>query len=187
MRTLLVPVVFVLAFTTAQAAEKGIYVGGNYSYSRTSDDSKSQYSDVAAENFSGYAPYAGYKFNKHVALELGYSGLIEQSGTKSFGSASYADGRYSGVYGDVVGMYPMADDVSLLGSLGYARVKAESNLASSAILAGNDSNAYRFGVGAQWDISNKIGVRAIVRYVGTDFASINNYVQGTVGLNYQFQ
>ena len=99
---------------------------------------------------------------------------------------AYADaGRYSGVYGDVVGMYPMADDLSLLGSLGYARVKPESNLASSSIA--NDSNAYRFGVGAQWDISNKIGVRAIVRYVGTDFASINNYVQGTVGLNYQFQ
>jgi hypothetical protein len=184
MRTLLVPVVFVLAFTTAQAAEKGIYVGGNYSYSRASDDSASRFSDAAAENFSGYAPYAGYKFNKNIAMELGYSGLIEQAGNKSFGSTSYSDdGRYWGVYGDVVGMYPMADDISLLGSVGYARV----NLASTSLSAENDSNAYRFGFGAQWDISNKIGVRAIVRYVGTDFASINNYVQGTVGLNYQFQ
>lgn len=177
-----------LAAQPSLAADKGFYLGADYAYSSFNSDS-----NLLPEDFSGYSPYVGYQFNKNFAFELGYFGTLEESETSVSGAVrSTVDAQYHSFYGDFVGMYPLNEQLSLLGAIGYERIYAEADVtsrigtSSSSSSAENDVNAYRFGVGAKYNITPEIGIRTMVRYVATDFSGIENYVQGTIGLSYQF-
>lgn len=190
--------VLALAAQPAKAAEKGIYVGADYTYNHFNYQDGTvatgvQFSDIVSEDYNGYAPYIGYKFNKNIALEIGYSGMISDASSKTVSGITYkGDTSYWSVYGDLIGMYPVSESVSLLGSLGYERINVNTDVtvtsgASSATSStSSDTNAYRFGLGAQWNITDSVGLRGVVRYVATDFSGVDGYIQGTVGLNYTF-
>lgn len=182
----------------AKAADEGFYAGADYSYTRFSynDDTIAtgvRFSDVIAEDYSGYSPYVGYKFNKNIALEFGYSGQFGESSSLTVGGTTYTgDANYWSFYGDIVGIIPVNDKIDILGSIGYERITAEYDLkavsgtGSSFASVSNDTNAYRIGLGAEYAITEKIGIRAMVRYAAIDFQGVDNYVQATVGLKYTF-
>lgn len=179
----------ILASASASAADKGVYLGADYTYTMFDSDS-----NALPENFSGYAPYVGYQFNKNFAVELGYFGTIEETenSTAAGGVSVTTDAKYHSIYGDFIGSYPLNEQLSLLGAIGYERIYAEANTtatlgtASQSASVENDVNAYRLGVGAKYYFTPEIAARTMVRYVVTDFAGVENYIQGTVGLSYQF-
>lgn len=182
----------------AKAADEGFYAGADYSYTHFgyNDDTIAtgvRFSDVIAEDYSGYAPYVGYKFNKNIALEIGYSGQMEESSSITVGGTTYTgDANYWSFFGDIVGIIPVNDQFNILGAIGYERITAEYDLkavsgtGSSSVSVSNDTNAYRLGLGAEYEINEKIGIRAMVRYAAVDFQGVDNYVQATVGLKYTF-
>ncbi len=189
--TLLIIALFCLLSTKPSfASDAGIYVGGDVVFSKINTDESSE---LAPEDYGGLSPYVGYQFNKNFAIELGYFSALEETGKVTSGSDSVTvDTRFYSFYGDLVGMYPLNEKLSLLGSVGYERTYAEADLEINLLgTKSNDSveddgNSYRFGVGLKYDITPKIGVRTMFRYVVTDFNNADDYMQGTLGLSYKF-
>ena len=172
-----------LATQPGIAAEKGLYLGADYTY--THFNYKDTLSSITAENYNGYEPYIGYQFNKNMAFELGYSGMLSES--KNSGPVS-VDTKFWSFYGDLVGKYPINRSLSLLGSIGYERLTVDNNINSSfgGSSVSKDTNAGRLGLGAEWMVTPNVGLRGVVRYVVPDFNGVDNYVQGSVGINYHF-
>lgn len=170
------------------AKDKGVYLGADYNYSNFDSNS-----NLLPENFSGYSPYVGYQFNKNFAVELGYFGTMEESEQSNVGAArTSVDTQYHSFYGDLVGLYPLNEQFSLLGAVGYERIYAEADArttlgaTTTSSSADNDVNAYRFGLGAKYNVTPEVAIRTMLRYVATDFSGVDNYIQGSLGLSYQF-
>lgn len=186
---------YLLSTKPSFASDAGVYLGGDVVFSKFNTDD-----EITPEDYGGYSPYVGYQFNKYFAVELGYFGSMEETKKVSSGGSGLLnldaklDVRFYSFYGDFVGMYPLNEKLSLLGSVGYERTYLEADLETNFLgtqsnnSADTDGNSYRFGVGLKYDITPKIGVRTMFRYVMTDFsnADVDDYVQGTLGLSYKF-
>lgn len=187
-----------LAAQTTLAADKGVYIGAGYTYSafNYSDEPLTttlSFTDIVAENFSGYTPYIGYQFNKNFAVEVGYSAMLSESKNIVVSGINLTgETEYTSFYGDLIGIFPMNDQLSLLASIGYERITADINLtgtgggATASRNISNDVDAARLGLGAEWMVTENIGLRGIVRYVATNFKGIDGYVQGGLGVSYHF-
>jgi len=97
----------------------------------------------------------GYQFNRHLAIELGYTDL---------GEATVAGpgigGTLEATAFEVValGMLPLPDKFSLYGKVGIYRGDTEANgLGGSASETNTDLT---FGIGARFDFTRNLGVRA---------------------------
>lgn len=107
---------------------------------------------------TAYRAFAGYQFNRYLALELGYGDLgtasISTAGiTQSFGVKAY----------DVVvlGILPVAERLDVYGKFGAYR--ATTDFSSNFPGVPNqsvDNNGPVYGVGVQYDVTGNLGVRA---------------------------
>lgn len=147
--------------------------------------------DLLKGDLNGVSPYVGLQFNKYVGAEVSY--LQTGSGKKSniLGSGVDTKIKLSGFAADVVGTLPVSADerFALLGSAGIARYKADVEATNGSLTAKADESdtGYRLGVGAQYQLGENLGVRAMARYVKVDFDdTTDNLVIGSVGLNYKF-
>jgi opacity protein-like surface antigen len=147
--------------------------------------------DLLEDSLNGINPYVGLQFNKYVGAELGY--LQTESGKKSniLGSGVDTKVKMSGFSADVVGTLPVTKDekVALLGSAGLGRYKADIKATGPGGSASDDSSdtGFRLGAGAQYQITDNIGVRAMARYIKVDFDdSTDNLITASIGLNYKF-
>jgi len=96
----------------------------------------------------GYGVFGGYSFNEFVAAELSYVSLSDADIT---GSTSKLSGSVVALA--AVGSLPLGRDFSLTGKAGYA---------SSSVSSGGTSSSkadLTFGIGAQYNIGKKFGVR----------------------------
>jgi opacity protein-like surface antigen len=132
--------------------------------------------------------FAGVRLNDYVGFEAGYtrtffrkpnfSANYEGSETESFSIRA----RQSNVYADVLGYYPIAENLELVGSVGVARAKtnitkkdsknateeqkSNSQLARQAVESSIDSVMYqpRIGAGLNYHVTSNVSVRGMVRY-----------------------
>jgi OOP family OmpA-OmpF porin len=140
--------------------DKGFYIGATVGQSKVKDFC-SGISVSCEDTDTALRLLGGYQFNKHFALELGYSQL---------GEASISSG---GLFAKVeatawelvaVGMLPVADRFSIYGKIGMYR--ADSDFGTNIVLPGipqafsESNNDLTFGFGLQFDISRSLGVRA---------------------------
>ena len=98
--------------------------------------------DAENEEDTGFKIFGGYQFHRNIAAELGYGLLFDKSGVEITSLELTA-----------VGIFPLGNQFSLFGKLGFARVEAESNFGST------DDTALTFGFGAQYDIGRNLGLR----------------------------
>ena len=129
-----------LAQRTA-AADTGWYVGAAIGQN---DD----FDDEMAWKFTG-----GYQVNRNVAVEFSYSMLGERS--PGFGVSAEASAF------EVIGLYkfPVANQISLYGLLGLARIEVEATVPGLGTRT-DDSTELTLGFGAQYDVSRNLGIRA---------------------------
>ena len=106
---------------------------------------------------AGWKVFGGYQFNKNLAAELAYTDL----GKFSF------DGT-SGEYGEVkpqcwslsaVGILPVGNNFSLLGKAGVCRWD-DNYKGNGPIMIGSTGTDLTFGLGAKYDATRNLGVRA---------------------------
>jgi OmpA-OmpF porin, OOP family len=126
-----------------QPATTGFYIGaevGNTDLDGADDD-------------IGFKFLGGYQFHRNIAAELGYGLLYDKGGAEVKALELVA-----------VGMFPIANQFSLIGKLGLANVDVE--VAGSS----DDKTELTWGLGVQYDFSRNLGVRALWQRYETDNA-----------------
>lgn len=122
------------------AAGTGFYVGADVGNA-----------DFGSDDDTAFKLYAGYKFHPNVAVEGGWASLFDKGGVEATALEVVA-----------VGMLPLAPQFSLLGKLGFASIDVDSP-------AGGDTKTeLTYGIGAQYDVTPKIGLRAQWQRYDTD-------------------
>ena len=126
-----------------QPATTGFYIGaevGNTDLDGADDD-------------IGFKLLGGYQFHRNIAAELGYGMLYDKGGAEVTAIELVA-----------VGMFPIANQLSIIGKLGFANVDVEVAGAS------DDKTELTWGLGVQFDFSRNLGMRALWQRYETDNA-----------------
>lgn len=217
MKKLLCTTAALIALTTTAHAESVVitpYVGfdlqrSDYNYNDDYDfgGGVSLDGNTLLENgLYGANIHVGARIGKYAGLELGYFrtksetrniGATDQIGTinnvpAAAGTDFSTSVKTQGFVLDGMGYYPVYGDdtVELIGTAGVSWTKAEINL-SIPSLSSDTSDESEFGLrlggGAQYNFTDKINARGLIRYQTADFESIaDNAWIGSVGLNYSF-
>ena len=123
-----------------QPATTGFYIGaevGNTDVGGADDD-------------IGFKILGGYQFHRNIAAELGYGLLYDKS-----------DVEVKTLEAVAVGMFPIANQFSIIGKLGLANIDVNP---------GDDKTELTWGLGVQYDFSRNLGVRALWQRYETDEA-----------------
>jgi OmpA-OmpF porin, OOP family len=126
-----------------QPATTGFYIGAEVG----NTDVEHADSDV------GFKFLGGYQFNRYIAAELGYGLLYDKS-----------DVEVKTLEAVAVGMFPIANQFSIIGKLGFANVDVKVPAGS------DDKTELTWGVGVQYDFNRNLGVRALWQRYETDDA-----------------
>jgi OOP family OmpA-OmpF porin len=129
----------VSAGALAQGTVPAFYIGAELGQSDV---------DVINQKDTGIKLLAGYQFHRNIAAEVAYGMLFDKSGTEISGFEAVA-----------VGIFPLANQFSLIGKLGLARLEADP---------GSSDTAITFAIGAQFDFSRNLGIRASWQKYDTD-------------------
>lgn len=93
----------------------------------------------------------GYQVNRNIAAEVAYSMLYDKGGAEV--NALELVGIFS---------FPLQNQLSVFGKLGFANVDVETRFGS------DDKTELTYGIGAQYDVSQRLGVRAGWQRYDTD-------------------
>jgi OmpA-OmpF porin, OOP family len=161
----------------AQDAAKGFYAGlslGQSKFKGACDSESGVTLSNCKDSDTAWKIFGGYQFTPHLAVELGYNdfGRISSDALVTAGGSTFTgNARIEATAFELtgVGTWPLARQFSLYGKLGvyYAETKTSANVQqttppfASGSSSASDNNAnLTFGVGARYDITRNIAVRA---------------------------
>jgi OOP family OmpA-OmpF porin len=123
-----------LALSAAASAQQltGFYAGAEFGQA-----------DFGSDDDTAVKLLGGFQVNRNFAAEVGYSMLYDKGG---------AEVTALEVVG--VGLFPVANQLSIFGKLGFANVDVETPGGS------DDGVELTWGLGVQYDVSTRLGVRA---------------------------
>ena len=107
--------------------------------------------DVGPEDDIGFKIFGGYQFHRNIAAELAYGMLFDKN-----------DVEVTSLELTAVGLFPITNQFSLVGKLGFANVEADGPGGSE------DSTEITWALGVQFDMSRNLGVRAMWQRYETD-------------------
>ncbi|MCC5887054.1 MAG: OmpA family protein [Gammaproteobacteria bacterium] len=193
----------------AYAADpEGWYIGGSAGQARAKIDENDIVADLlrsgfttsdfkSAERESGYKLFAGYRFNRHLALEGGYFDL----GTFNYRALTDPNGilrgglEFQGWNLDLLGIFPITERAAVFSKIGVHRSKAKVDFEGDGAV--NVLNArfretqtdYKLGVGVQYSVTDALGLRLeLERYRMDDAVGNKGDIDMlSAGLVYHFQ
>lgn len=145
----------VSAGALAQSAMYGFYIGAEVGQTKVDN----------ADDDIGFKLLGGYRFHRNIAAEVGYGMLYDKS-----------DVEVTALEFVAVGMFPVANQLSLLGKLGLANVEFDTRTGS------RDTTDLTWGLGVQYDLTPNLGLRALWQRYETDDAI--NYL--AIGATWKF-
>jgi opacity protein-like surface antigen len=110
-----------------------------------------------------YRIAGGYQFAPMWGAEVSYAVYGKES-AGTLGSFSL-DWQFSGFQVSGIGTFPLGNDFSLIGKLGIAQTKIE--LTSGGLSESATSTNLAYGIGAQYDFTKSVAVRAQYEDLGT--------------------
>jgi OOP family OmpA-OmpF porin len=164
----------------ALAADSGWYGGlsGGLTTAKVNEDRiRGGLSGVTSidkdESGFGLKLFGGYKINRNFAVEAGYFNLGEFGYTAHTATGSQTgSAKYQGLNLDAVGMLPLTQKFSALGRFGLTYTQAKGSFSGVGVSDPSPSKTeanYKVGLGAQYDLTDSLGLRAEVeRYRVTD-------------------
>ena len=179
---------FICAPASAAGPEgSGVYIGLGAGASRTTIDNTHVGINAAiiAAGFSSattttdkygygaaYKAFAGYSFNKYVALELGYFNLgkFKFDTTTTPAGTLHAETKTQGANLDAVFSYPFDNGFSVFGRIGIQYVKSKVDLTGTGaiiVLSSSTNETGRgpkTGVGVGYEFARNMGVRGEWEY-----------------------
>ena len=205
--TLGLAILAVLASSNALAAEPGFYGGINVGQSMATIDDERITSNLLSQGFTGvsiadddrdvgFKIFGGYQINRHFAIEGGYVNLGEFGYTATTTPAGTMTGNIElqGVNLDVVGIMPFTEKLSAFARAGVLYAEAKDTFTSTGLVINTNPNPskrdtnYKFGVGLQYDITEKLGMRLEAERYRIDDAIGNkgDIDLASIGLVYRF-
>lgn len=150
---------------TAPAFADNLY--GSLSLGSASDQDLTGASQTSTG--TSYSLLLGYKLNNNFAGEVGYTALLSSANVANTTSTETANGfEVAGI-----GSYPINDQFSVYGRLGYASLNQSYSPGTSATL-----NGFVYGPGIQYDFNKEVGIRVGYNIYNTQSSSgdsiINN-------------
>ena len=176
---LLAGVASIMSFNAnAMDMEMKPYVGLDYVYSMA--DINEDYID---EDLHAMAVSAGVRMHKNLGLEAFFQQTEE--GKKGTPLGEVKD-KYHAYGVDMIGYMPLGCDekIELLGSLGLGYYDAEVKI--NNVKDTDDGWGWRLGAGAQYNFTENMAGRVMVRYADVDIDGIDNIVDLTAGVRYSF-
>ena len=163
MKKLLIASLVAAAAHSANAQSAGIYVGTDLFSNKLSGVGRT----------GGLGMFGGYRFGNGAAVELS-ANRIGRYNVENLFTFSVNDFNISGLYG-----IQLSESLSAYGRLGYGsiRLSDKNRLASRGMKI---DNGLMYGVGLNYQISEKIGVRGEFRKPASDISSVG------VGVHYKF-
>lgn len=181
----------ILTATAAQASEFKPYIGMDISGVRVDYESVNGISgdELFADSAVAVNPYIGVDLHKNFAVELGYF----QTGSEKKNVSGILLGgqplestemRVKGFHIDAVGKHAVNDKLNLLGSLGIARIQADTKATVAGVTESFDDNdtVWRLGFGADYKLHENWSLRGMVRYMNVE----DGLMQYGVGVSYRF-
>ena len=196
----------------AFAADDGWYILGGAGKPTGSGDKAVIDSAVTSAGVTGFSSslstptvyklQAGYQINKNFAVEGGYLGSTNETYSATGGTFAgppaipmnlSATAKISGWNLTAVGIFPVANQFSLLGKLGLASIRDSATVtASSGAVAASASTSgtktdFTYGIGAQYDFTDAIFARLnLDSYkIGSTTSSSRNTIW-TIDVGYKF-
>ena len=168
----------VASISAASAADvNGFYVLGGIGRTFNNNDQSGLDNSLRAAGATGFSSslgdptiyklQLGYQINPYFAVEGGYLGSSSETYTASGGNLAgpvSASVKIRGWNLNGVGVWPLGNGFSLLGKLGIADIRSSGNVSGPGgtfSASGSKTNA-TFGIGAKYDFSNNVFVRADV-------------------------
>lgn len=102
--------------------------------------------------------FVGYQYTKNWGVEVFYAQVGKQT-VQNAGATVTGSGDSDAFGINVVGTAPLNDDFSLYGKLGYARTNTDFATSPAGNIVGRDLSSVTGGVGAQYNINKKVGIR----------------------------
>jgi OOP family OmpA-OmpF porin len=138
--------VLLSAVVVAPAFAADNYAGIRLGQAKTSIDNTA----LTTSSPTGFGVFVGHDFNQNFALEGEYLNLGEVK-------AGPGGAKSSGFSLSGVGSYPINEQFSLFGKLGYAMLTSKAT--GSNPNTDRKSNAVTYGLGAQYNVSPAAGIR----------------------------
>lgn len=108
-------------------------------------------SDIGSDDDIGFKIFGGYQFTRNLAAEIGYGMFFDKN-----------DVEVTALEFVAVGLFPLANQFSLLGKLGLANVEVDSPGGS------RDKTELTYALGVQFDMSRNLSLRALWQRYETD-------------------
>ena len=166
-RTIAAAALAILIATPAWSQDAGFYLGASIGQSRAKDFCDDSGGFSCDDKDTAWKLLGGYQFNRHLAIEAGYTDLGEVgvsgvlSGVSVRGTVEVTAFELMGV-----GSIPLMDRFSLYGKLGLYHAETKQNVTGSlgtVTVTDNDKEKntdLTFAFGARFDITRNLGVRA---------------------------
>ena len=153
------------------------YVGVDYNYDNGNEN-----------NFNSGTVNVGTQFNDYFGTEVFYQ--RSDNDVKTY-SGLRQETRYFNAYGlDLNGYLPMGceQEFALIGSVGVGEYEFNTGYNLAGIFNGRDHGyGYRFGLGALYNVTDSVALKAMARYVAFDKIEDNtDMVEYTAGVRYNF-
>lgn len=207
----LLTAIFVLCILNAgivRADEnRGWYLGGSLGKTYYDLDNRDISEDIATSQFTvnsissdktdnGFKVFAGFQFNSHVNVELGYFDLGETDFTALVNpeGSLYGKSEFKGINMDLIGSVPFTEKLSGFGLVGITYTERKDHfLPSEAIFVNNTSRSDKntnpkIGLGLQYGFTPSWAARfAVERYRLNDAINEKGYADSVnLGLVYKF-
>lgn len=168
-----------MAASGAQAFDwSDMYVGGNIGRATVAiPDNAMWFPGATAHSLSkdntdtSYKIFAGSQILEFLAVEAGYASFGTTSATRSvtapFVGTGTGSGKTQGLFADAVASYPINNNFSVLGRLGYGyywtnttnSVTGAATLGTTPAQTKSFGKGIQYGLGLQFNISKQVGLR----------------------------
>ena len=148
--------------------DSGFYVGAGLGRSEARDFCTIVAGACDAKDMS-WNVYAGYQFNRHFALEGGFTNFGQAT------SSGFSGGVPSKISTDTtafelvaVGLLPFTDRFSLFGKAGFFRYDSDGTISGGVVAGASDTGTeFTFGLGAEYGFARNLAARLEwQRYLG---------------------
>jgi OOP family OmpA-OmpF porin len=171
MRTTKLIVAAILAlggpFAASQAAAQGFYIGGSVGKSDFDDNNAIPSlitSGTVDGSDTGFKIFGGYQFNQNFGVDLAWVDLGKASYSGTFSGLPVTGGTVKtlGLNVSAVGTLPLSSGFALFGKVGFFAWDAKANDTTGGVPFSGSQNGtdVSFGVGASYDFTKNIGIRA---------------------------